>query len=1073
MIPMTAAQKERYMNVTTLKANGQVIAEWNLNRSSGGPSVRNPQIDPQPEDQYFTIESVAEPDRPPRGIVRGITEQVPIFGTGVTSSPATDLVNGSTAYVSSLEDQYRYWLSPTMGPGLSNAAIELTYATPIPFNKIVIGFETAHNIPNSVLVEWKAGPTWTGVNISSPVIDEDGRLILYRQEDGTFSQTPNIAKAATAIEGIRMSVPSVWRQGYLAVIELSPRLVVDITDYIVDVTVNMEMADDSKIAPLGVASSNTASIVLDNTDRYFSNENPESPFYGIFGKGISISSYVSPTRVGQEPTPEDRVTLFENMSVVSIDDDKEQSVALELKDSSRILQERKPNRFLLENVTIAEAVIRVCHSVGFNDIDYNLSDVDPRDTGALIPYFWTNDEDTAWENISKLAEATQTAVYFDEYDKLKVKTRRAAFDLSKPTSWVFDAKDVTQEIVDAAYRPVTDIGKKSDLEKFEFQEDDVPNHVDVNYYKTEPSRVNRGIPEMVVAWEPEGDVVLRSAKIIADIPSNGDTVRLNASESQTWPYAGMLQVNGEVIEYDGKQYSYHDSAGVRRAEWIYSHEEKADRDSQSPNTVGLTDWTNSFTGLLKVKKRGVYFTQPAHHMVSSTSGYLVRRKTSGGPIQNVPNNLTGTRSGIATLASGASGPVQNATTVVAKRLSDHRPRMVGTRVRFPENGPSYGCAGVVIGCGSLDSGIYIELAKTTATKDRTSFNEINVYWKATNGAATRYGPNGGKGVPYNVAPGVWYDIDVDYYTDTSHHRILVYINGTTHVKIDIPRSGTIATLPTEQGFFYRGPGSAEFEHFYHMPSIRETEDNLDGASFYDIRKGGYRSMIFHDALWNSIGTLDPWTAPGYIEYNKRNFSSRIFLDEFGLLAHEVREFSVTYDEGPMLHSNIYLSNEAQVGCTDFRYGPFGADFTLVNKARHNAVAHGEDTITFGADNSVSQKLMVYGRQLKPEDGVPVTSINRRSLIRNGRIDLDVANEWIQTKTHAQALADWIAQDHGGGEFTASAEVFANPHIQLGDIVAFEHPDRDVNSIYDRYFVVGKSIKYDGTLQMDLTLRSVL
>jgi hypothetical protein len=404
-------------------------------------------------------------------------------------------------------------------------------------------------------------------------------------------------------------------------------------------------------------------------------------------------------------------------------------------------------------------------------------------------------------------------------------------------------------------------------------------------------------------------------------------------------------------------------------------------------------------------------------------------------------------------------------------------RIVGTKITYPMNGAAHGAAGVVIGVGSGDSGVYVELAKTTTVGDRTQYNELNVYWKSSGGVVTRYA---GKGVAMNVTPGVRYELDVKVNRSDTHHLFTVYVNGAAKLNFGVPRT-VISSLPSVNGFFFRGWGHAEFDYMYNIGSMWYGSSggvwgNFDVPTVYDQVTGGYRSMIPGVlAKWAPYmgETTGNWTGPGQLAAEAQVYQSNFFFDEFGLIAHEVRDFDVTFEDKPMMHSKIFMTNTRDAACAAYLATPFSAHFTLVNTARYNAVVNGEDTMTYDADSSIDQKMLIYGRLIKQEEPKSETSFNEPESIRQGRVELTIDNSFIQTKEHANNLADWVAMSQGGGEKSANAEVFANPHIQIGDLVAVHHPDEDMNYVHSRFFVVGKSLSYDGGLKMDITLRSVI
>ena len=140
-------------------------------------------------------------------------------------------------------------------------------------------------------------------------------------------------------------------------------------------------------------------------------------------------------------------------------------------------------------------------------------------------------------------------------------------------------------------------------------------------------------------------------------------------------------------------------------------------------------------------------------------------------------------------------------------------------------------------------------------------------------------------------------------------------------------------------------------------------------------------------------------------------------------------------------------------------------------SRRNEVANGEDTITYGADNSVDQKLLIYGRRIKQEEPQEEERTNESNVIKDGAIELSIESDWIQSKEHAERLAEWAVA--GVGRKVAEATVFANPNIQLLDLVGVQYAREFKTPVDHKYYIVGKRISYNGGLEMDISLRSVL
>lgn len=1073
MLPITVAQKDTLAKSSVLQAHGRLIANFNFNRFINVTSVTNP-LSTADDNPYFPIASVIDRARPEAGIVKamvGGSGGFPTIGKvgGVLSASDKDL----WSYTTSVEDKYKYFRSPAFSTGalylgaaghytLPQAQVQVLYETSEDANKIIVGFENTYISPKHVTVEHRVGSTWFPQAIANPTLNSAGQLVLYRQADNTWGTTVYRNNPVENVNGVRVTVNAISHQNAnVYIIEVAAAREVDVTDDIYEVTADDTVSEHSLILPIGDISSNEASVTLDNTSRLYSSNNTSSPYHKFMGKWAEFNFEFNIHSPGAAAQAGDWKQFFRRYC--EFPEPGENKMTFRLKDSAMVLQEAKPNAVTLSNVSVTAVAVYLCHSVGFRRVGYTIQDIDPKDTHARLKHYWVDPEKTVWELLQELSEATQTAFYFDETDTLQIKTRAAAFDLAAEPVWIFDSEDIDAAAVTAQGRLAGDVGKVADLISFPEEEQFGPNTVEVKHIPTEPSKVTRGIPAMAVAWEPEETITLRSSNLVADIPLNTSTehsVRLSSADAAIWPYSGLLQVNSEIIKYDGKQYSYYLANGTTALKYIESAEEKAALDALNEGFA----WRNVFTGYLRVKVggRGYKNTVPGTHTRAGRT-YTCRLRTGTGSMVNGAKYVTKNLSeGYMRLNPLAYKP-QSLTRLVARTTAPvaTAPRLYGTQLKFPASGYVSGVAGMLIGAGTNDSGFYIELVRTAAIGTRPR-NELNFTWKNSAGTETLLS----KGTQIAIAADVPYQMDVALTSDASNWYFTVYIDGAPRANFSATKASTQSLMPTDFGVFTRTHTICDFYYLYAYGGHTEDTGGFDKASYLDLLKGGYRS-----ATYRQIQTL-PSTRGSRLSPNtlswKRQAINSIVIDEFGAVAHEVRDFDIKYDEFPALHSMLYISNSSQVACSDFVPGPTSAKFTLVNVSRKTAVINGEDTLSYGPDNSVDQKLMVYGRMIVREEPKSKTVRNEQSIVRRGLSELTVESDWIQTEEQAARIADWII----GTSVTAEGdlEAFANPYIQLLDLVAIQDPENYRTWTTHRYFVMGRSMRFDGTLSVDFTLR---
>ncbi len=1342
---------DRLKNAHHLRATPKIVFEWNHNRYGGILKVENnpPVSTLDADEDNFPINTIVEAQRPSKGIIKARTSPANAQTTpgpwrrrtnvtgdeGFTTASYTDSPNATRYYTTGPASGYKYWSSPK--PSTTNQISPNAFSIPnlqpyviykkgMRTNKIVVGLENSWARPTDydIQVTQNAGATWSTIG-SNLIPDKDGRVIIYRQLGGNWSQRKNLS-SLTTINGVRLVVRGMSAAGaYFNLIELGARLELDMSPYVVEYDVSMEMSDANFLTPLGKASSNTASVTLSNVNGLFNNENPASIFYGLVDKNILVTCDLEYdlTEVGGTYERVREFTMYvDQWSGVS-----DLELTAECKDSSKFLQEQKVPQVLLQNITVGEAIWRVCDSVGFGDFYYSRKDADPV---SSIEYFWTEKEDTVWDTIQSLAEATQTAVYFDEFDQLQIKTREAAYDLTKTPVWNLEAgadttilpgsREVTKFYDTTAVRSAIDstttisglvsawndrIGvtygvtlgvKTTDYNEFTYlhqgltaaylndakntlkgmaqalscyppalvlgansfsnvdlvgsinnggikgyatnvrmviavttsatpldtptsvreaygwdtwhhefmhvlannyvdfwypgtarvrsdwlshnppgfsysgiadftgpfepigfatqyarttygedvaetmselfgtseaaaskpriasrfsdtlllgkatilinwlANNGIPNFtnilpvranklpdiveanitadyeanvVNITYNTTKTSEDNKGFPQMEVIWTPEDALVLRATRLVATLPANGMAMRLNPKDVNVWPYEGIVNIEGELIRYNGKQYSYYDKAGKIKKVVVRNKEEKINIDKNLSSEAKA--FMNTWTGVVVITERGLYWTSPREHSVDLkgwTARTFNRKFLNEAPWQQGLKQFN--ELSIMRLSAPPNRVIDSVTNAFRGRYEDAPFTHFGTRLKFPSNNRR-GSAGICINLGPAQSGYYIEVTPTAVLDAsggafRQRINEVSMFVRKTDGEHVRLF----KGATSRVVGGIWYDLDVTYKDlGTGGHLVTVYLNGI--VMIRHVNKATKVFPSGRAGVYVRYSGVADFEYFYAHSNTDVSP--ADESNVFDKISGGFVS-----GQWDRehvYGTRSVRRKIGRNTQTYRQLYNQYIYDEFGPIVHEIREMEVPFEKFPVLHSRLYLSNDTQILCPEYNSTSFDAKFMLANTSRTNAVASGEDTLRFGADNPVTQRMMIYGRLVFQEEGQvyrakaddpnsdnPIK--DNDSIRRRGKVEVDIGSKWIQSRAEAEALGKWILKHWSGGSDQIEIEVFGNPLFQLGDIVSVDYPDKNLHSATHRYFIVSKNNSYSAGLSTNLILRRV-
>jgi hypothetical protein len=1060
MLSVSAAVQNTISQALAVSGVPRVLVEWNHNRYTGVTTVDNWGSSTEAINAFdpdvFPISEIVNPLRPTAGILVGKT------GEGVSTSGTSDSPPAYRTYTSSPDNKYKYWTSQVSSGSSANGGggftIDSTKASPyvvysslVQTNKIYLCFETSWAKPVVYTIKTTVdGTTWVTA-ASNVVPNADGTVALYRQADNSWGATAYYANP-TQLKGIQVVCSSVSKvNSFLNVIEMGLRLQDDLSNYALSYSLDMEMSDDSVVAPIGTISANTGQVEFSNVDGRFNTDAPAvdtTPLYrGLIDANAKVTIDVAIDSSGFGGTRYEYV----RQAVMYTDTwagDQETSTAT-LKDASKYLQEVKPNRIMMTDVTPGMAIWRILDSVGYNNYSYTRGTAE---NANKIPFYWTDSEKTAWELIQEICEATQTAVYCDANGVLQIRTAQKAYDFTQvgTPDWVFDY--------------ALNGSKQPDIETLNVGDQFEVNHVTVHYRPTDLAKdsQNRAIQETV--WQPDTDtVVLRSSSLRADMDSTQMFFYISQTDATYWPYSGMVNIRGELIRYEGKQYRYRNSGGAWTMAVLKSSDDKLHIDNDlSSATLG---YQNYFTGKMIIVERGYDWTTAAAHDTTIASwkaagpahgGIGGAQTTWTGGLRHIPDESILRMSGRATWDTNHFYEAPHSPVFAQV------PNNIGTRFRFPSKGAgSVQQGGIFIHSNSAMNTMYlIDIISTDYCDQNThrNYRDEILIMKRTGGVTTTLV---GRGRAHLIAQDVWNDVDVT----VSGGTISVFING--HNTLTVTDNSLTPTA--KLGLYTRGYTVMDFEYFYYASGANWPDPDTDNSSYLDLIRGGYYSdQHYKDGFYR---TREARRKHGKRTITYKQRYAQRFFDEFGILVHEVRPFSVTFDKGPCVFTDLYFSNISQAVCLDYVGDPFGANFTLANASRDNAVIQGADDITFGVDNVVNQVLFVSGRTVQQQDEKTVEAKNDAAIRARGDIPLDVTSDWIQTEGHATDLSNWITNNWSTPADTVELESFGNPILEIGDIVAVNFPPRNMTAATHQYFVIKITHDFsEGGLSSVFTLR---
>jgi hypothetical protein len=317
------------------------------------------------------------------------------------------------------------------------------------------------------------------------VVDENVDQLTNFVTDTTSPKKYNTAQAGILdyeeflfISGIRVVVDTMNKFGAtFDLIELSPRLTVDLTDKTVGYSVTKNASDLGVSGlPVGQLLASTGELSLFDYDQSF---NPDNLWDPKTGKGSIVSKYINKNI---------QIKFYEIISDVEILDNnnnkikksfyvpiktlysesfpesnlKTREIKLNLRDLFFYFESQLAPELLIPNVSLSYALATVFDSIGFTN--YSFKRVD-QESDPIIPYFFVSSEKSIAEVLNDLAIATQTAMYFDEYNNFVMMSRNYSLPLEseRPTDIVLLGSNLdpiatsTQEAINFGPRKLENI----------------------------------------------------------------------------------------------------------------------------------------------------------------------------------------------------------------------------------------------------------------------------------------------------------------------------------------------------------------------------------------------------------------------------------------------------------------------------------------------------------------------------------------------------------------------------------------------------------------------------------------
>jgi hypothetical protein len=446
------------------------------------------------------------------------------------------------------------------------------------------------------------------------------------------------------INGIRIVVDTLTKSNStFDLIEMSPRLVADLSDKVLEYSITKQMSDiGTSGLPVGQLLAGTGSISMFDYDDAFNQNNENSIIRNYLAKNLQIKLY-------DKISHPNGINYFVPLKAVYAETFPEVSpetknVKIELRDMFLYFESLLAPQILIRDTTLSYAISLLLDSVGFSNYVFKRAENKP---DPIIPFFFVSPDVSVAEVLDKLAVSTQSAMFFDEYNNFVVMSKEYILpdaDTRGVDMTLYGSSDYAKSgLVKNAKTQVN----LANIINVASQNNEVYNDGRIVYTtryvekkpniatytnKSDKNRVWVQTPSLL--WQISGDQMiapkesseedvnselysLAAVTLNSDLPAVAPSVRNNEvvdniidvgeSAQMLVRGTGYLYSGGEIIKYDAIQYAVATAGGTEQLRWISNSQEY--NDALSKILPGSKIYQ---TGLVRI------FSEPYYEQIQNT-----------------------------------------------------------------------------------------------------------------------------------------------------------------------------------------------------------------------------------------------------------------------------------------------------------------------------------------------------------------------------------------------------------------------------------------------------------------------
>jgi hypothetical protein len=391
------------------------------------------------------------------------------------------------------------------------------------------------------------------------------------------------------INGIRIVVDVMNKSdSTFDLIEMSPRLVVDISDKVIDFKITKTLSDIGITSlPVGQLLASNGQLSIFDDDQAFNDQNSTSIIADYVRKNIKFTFheiildvegfdyYIPIKTLYSEGFPQADVTAG--------------TLSIELRDFFFFLESMPAPRLLTTQSSLSYAITTLLDYIGFSNYVFRRVD---GESDPIIPFFFVAPDQNVAQVLNQLALATQTAMFFDEYNNFIVMSKDYLMPTESQRGTDFVISGSTNQ-TDTGVIENSSSGNLPNIISIASQDNKIYNDGKINYTTRYIQRSYGSIKQSSMIdqdktwiykpsllWEVSGtentktinevasnqsNYVLGAMPLNSNLSSSAPTVVNHAmtnnifdlGENVYWltRYQGYFYSNGEIIKYDAVEFN--------------------------------------------------------------------------------------------------------------------------------------------------------------------------------------------------------------------------------------------------------------------------------------------------------------------------------------------------------------------------------------------------------------------------------------------------------------------------------------------------------------------------------------